>query len=202
MGVYKYIRDLWKQPKANLGELWKQRLILWRREPVTIRIDHPTRLDRARSLGYRAKPGFVIVRQRVMRGGHTRPNITGGRRPKHNRQRMVLNKSYQQIAEERTCKKYPNCEALNSYYVAEDGMYKWYEIILVDSAHPQIISDKTINWICTERGRAERGLTSSGKKTRGLRHKGKGAEKLRPSRNASYQRKARKQRKIGVKFKK
>lgn len=195
MSLYKYIRNVWKQPKANLGDLWKQRLISWRREPVTIRIQYPTRLDRARSLGYKAKPGFIIVRQRVARGGHQRPWITGGRRPKAKRQRLVLDKSYQQIAEERAHDKYPNCEVLNSYWVAEDGKYYWYEIILVDQAHPQIIADPRINWICTEKGRAERGLTSAGKKTRGLRHKGKGTEKLRPSRHAAYLRKSRKQRK-------
>ncbi|MBW2992035.1 50S ribosomal protein L15e [Candidatus Woesearchaeota archaeon] len=189
MGVYKYIRDIWKQPKANLGDLWKQRLILWRREPATIRIEYPTRLDRARSLGYRAKPGFIIARQRVLRGTHTRPWITGGRRPKHKRQRLILDKSYQQIAEERAHQKYPNCEVLNSYYVAKDGKYSWYEIILVDKAHPQIMADPLINWICTEKGRAERGLTSAGKKSRGLRNKGKGAEKIRPSRHAAYLRK-------------
>jgi len=196
MGVYKYIRDYWKQPKENLGELWKQRLILWRREPTTIRIEYPTRLDRARSLGYRAKPGFVIVRQRVAMGSHKRQKFAGGRRPRHNRRRLVLDKSYQQIAEERAHDKYPNCEVLNSYYVAEDGLYKWYEILLVDKAHPQIIADPKINWICTEKGRAERGLTSTGKKTRGLRHKGKGAEHLRPSKHAAYLRKANKQKKV------
>ena len=31
-----------------------------------------------------------------------------------------LDKNYQLIAEERTSKKYPNCEVLNSYYVAKD----------------------------------------------------------------------------------
>lgn len=195
MALYKYIRNIWKQPKANLGELWKQRLISWRSEPATIRVQYPTRLDRARSLGYRAKPGFIIVRERVMRGGHMRPNITGGRRPKHNRQRMVLDKGYQQIAEERAHQKYPNCEVLNSYWVAKDGKYFWYEVILVDQAHPQIVADKRINWICTEKGRAERGLTSTGRKTRGLRHKGKGAEHLRPSRHAAYLRKFKKPRK-------
>jgi len=60
MGVYKHIRELWKQPKKNLGELWKQRLILWRRGEATVKIKHPTRLDRARSLGYKAKQGVFI----------------------------------------------------------------------------------------------------------------------------------------------
>jgi large subunit ribosomal protein L15e len=195
MGMYKYVRDLWKQPKDNLGDLWKQRIISWRREPSTVRVEYPTRIDRARGLGYKAKPGFIIVRQRVLRGGHMRPKFSGGRRPKHNRRRLVLDKSYQQVAEERAHKKYPNCEVLNSYYVCEDGDHYWYEIILVDTAHPQIKADPHISWICNVSGRAERGLTSAGRSTRGLLTKGKGAEHLRPSRHASYMRKANKHRK-------
>ena len=182
MGMYKYIRDLWKNPKANLGDLWKERLLIWRREPVTVRIERPTRLDRARSLGYRAKPGIIVVRQRLARGGHVRPKIRKARRPKHRRHHMVLAKSYQQIAEERAASKYVNCEVLNSYMVAQDGLYYWYEIILVDRAHPAILSDPTLSWISEKKGRVFRGQTASGKRSRGiLLRKGLGAEKLRPS---------------------
>ena len=179
MSMYKYIRKLWKKPKAEMPELWRARLIKWRKEPSTVRLKRPTRLDRARSLGYKAKQGYLIVRQRVLRGGHRRPTIRKGRRPKHSRQSMVLNKSYRQIAEQRANKKYPNCEVLNSYWVAEDGMFYWYEVVLVDKAHPVIQADKNINWISDRqhKRRVYRGLTSAGRKSRGLRNKGKGAEK-------------------------
>jgi len=192
--MYKYVRDLWKQPKQNLGDLWKQRLIKWRKEPSTVRIKKPTRIDRARSLGYRAKKGFVILRRRVLRGGHKRYDV-GRRRPKTSRQRMVLEKSYQQIAEERANKNYPNCEVLNSYYVAQDGKYYWFEVILVDTASPNIVNDKIIKWISQKqhKGRVYRGLTSAGKKSRGLRNKGKGAESIRPSKSARHKIKYKKQ---------
>lgn len=56
MGMYKYIREAWKSPKKSyVGELLKKRMIQWRRDPVVKRIERPTRLDRARSLGYQAK---------------------------------------------------------------------------------------------------------------------------------------------------
>ncbi len=183
MGMYKHIRTLWKKPKANMPELWRERLIKWRREPSTIRLEKPTRIDRARSLGYKAKQGFIVVRQRVMRGGHRRPQIKKGRRSKHSRRALILGKSYQQIAEERASKHYPNCEVLNSYWVAKDGKYYWYEVILVDKAHPAILSDKDISWITEKQHtrRVYRGLTSAARKSRGLRRKGKGAEKIRPS---------------------
>jgi large subunit ribosomal protein L15e len=101
-------------------------------------------------------------------------------------------KSLRMIAEERTARKFPNLEVLNSYWIWEDGRYKWFEVILVDPNHPVIQSDKNINWICetSHRGRVFRGLTSSGKEVRGLRNKGRGAEKFRPSRKAVLRRKA------------
>ena len=187
MGLYKYIREAWKNPRVNLGNLWQERLIAWRKESATTRLEHPTRLDRARSLGYKAKQGYLIVRQRVLRGGHTRHQIHKGRRSKHYGIRLALRKNYQQIAEERVQKEFKNLAVLNSYWVADDGKHAWYEVILVDPVHPVILADPHINWIAKEsnKSRVFHGKTSSGRKSRGLRgHRGKGAEKARPSRRA------------------
>ncbi len=168
MGMYKHIRSLWKQPKKNMPELWRERLIQWRKDPVTLRIKRPTRIDRARSLGYKAKQGYIVVRQRVLRGGHKRPKIRKGRRSKRYHQKKNLDLSYQTIAERRANMKFPNCEVLNSYFVAKDGKFYWYEVILIDKSHPVIKSDKNINWITRnkQKGRIYRGLTSSAKKSR------------------------------------
>jgi len=150
MGFYKYVAQMWKRPKEGiLGEIMKKRLIKWRREPVIVRIKRPTRINRARALGYRAKQGFVVARVRVKKGGLSKPRPRSGRRPK----RMGVlghtpKKSLQLIAEERAARKFPNLEVLGSYYVGEDGEYKWYEVILVDPHHPVIRSDPKINWIC------------------------------------------------------
>ena len=80
MGVYQYLREMWKQPQESLKTEMQQRLIQWRQEPSTLRLDHPTRLDRARSLGFKAKPGIFVVRQRLQRGGHWKPKPDGGSR--------------------------------------------------------------------------------------------------------------------------
>ncbi len=173
-GLYHYLQEAWKERYQNpaLTALWRQRIIAWRRQPSVVRIEKPTRLDRARSLGYKAKQGIVVVRVRVRKGGLNRPRPNKGRRPK----RMGVYgyapaKSTRLIAEERAARKYPNLEVLNSYYVAEDGVYKWYEVILVDPHHPAICRDNDLKWICSRkhRGRVFRGLTSAGKKMRGLR---------------------------------
>lgn len=171
--MYKYLQQLWKRPyDGEFGEILKQRLIKWRREPSIVRIEKPTRIDRARSLGYKAKQGIIIVRVRVRKGTLRKPRPNKGRRPK----RMGVyghtpRKSLRLIAEERAARKYPNLEVLNSYYVGEDGRYKWFEVILVDPHHPVIKSDPNLNWITSRvhRGRVFRGLTSAGKKMRGLR---------------------------------
>ncbi|HEQ79047.1 MAG TPA: 50S ribosomal protein L15e [Euryarchaeota archaeon] len=183
--MYHYIREAWKTPDDTyLKDLKKERLFQWRRESVFIRVERPTRIDRARELGYKAKQGYVVVRTRVRRGGLRKPTIRAGRRAKRKGiSKITMGKSIRRIAEERTAKHYPNMEVLNSYWVGQDGRHKFYEVILVDPHHPVIKADSKINWICNpaNRGRAFRGLTSAGKKGRGLRNKGIGSEKHRPS---------------------
>lgn len=189
--AYKYIAEAWKKPEDSyVGEVMPQRLVEWRREQAVTRIEKPTRLDRARKLGYKAKQGFIVVRVRVRRGGLRKKRPSSGRRPKRMGVRKYKPaKSLRLIAEERAARKYPNMEVLNSYWVGEDGRYKWFEVIMVDPNHPAIKADKDINWICEKqhKGRAFRGLTSAGKKVRGLRRKGRGAEKARPSRKAAVE---------------
>lgn len=182
MGMYKHLKILFRDKQA-LKSIIRKRLIEWRKQSSIIRIDYPTNLISARSLGYKAKKGYILVRVRIKRGGKQRPQIKKGRRPKHHGQKLVLKKSYQWVAEERVARNYPNLEVLNSYKIAKDGKYYWFEIILVDSESPSIKSDPKINWICSNkhRGRVFRGLTSAAKKSRGMRGKGRGYEKVRPS---------------------
>ena len=67
--AYKYIAEEWAQPeKSFVEELMRQRLVQWRKQPTVLRIEHPTRLDRARKLGYKAKQGIVVARAKVRRG--------------------------------------------------------------------------------------------------------------------------------------
>ena len=188
-GMYHYIADAWKNPdNSYVKELNKQRRILWRREENFCRIERPTRLDRARNLGYKAKQGYVIVRGRVRKGTFQKRTIHSGRRPKRKGMvKITVGKSLQRIAEERAQKRYPNLEVPNSYWVGRDGQQEWFEIILVDPHHPVIKSDPKINWISegSHKNRVYRGKTSAGTRGRGLYNKGKGAEKLRPSINAN-----------------
>ncbi|HIH60959.1 MAG TPA: 50S ribosomal protein L15e [Ferroplasma sp.] len=182
---YSLIRNEWKHlKKSSIYGLQKERMISWRRGNAIERVEYPTRLDKARNVGYKAKEGYIVVRARVRRGGQHKPKIMGGRRPRRLAYtKMTLKKNIQVIAEERVADKYPNTEVLNSYYVGEDGLYKYYEVILVDKATPAIYNDRKISWIVEpqNKGRAYRGLTSAGYKNRGLGHGRLGSDKSRPS---------------------
>jgi large subunit ribosomal protein L15e len=187
--AYRYMAHSFQETLGDEGsERRHERLLTWRREHTVTRLERPTRLDRARAIGFRAKGGYVVVRVRVRRGGQRKRAIIAGRRPKHKGiNKMTLSKSLRRIAEERAQKHYPNLEVLNSYWVGEDGKQKFFEIILVDPDHPEIRADPKIAWIAApnQRGRVYRGLTSAGREGRGLRWKGKGAERMRPSRQAN-----------------
>ena len=182
--MYDHIGDQWKKPDTSFKSPQQQRLIQWRKDENFIRVDKPLRIDRARSLGYKAKQGYIVARARVRRGSLRKPTIRAGRKPAAKGiTKITAGKSTQRIAEERTAKRFPNLEVLNSYWVGEDGKHHYYEVILVDPVHPSIMRDPKINWITdtSNKRRVQRGKTSAGQKGRGLRHKGRGAEKVRPS---------------------
>ena len=173
MGFYKYLKTSFN--RSNKTPERKERMIQWRSEPAFLRVEKPTRLDSARSLGYKAKEGFVIVRARVKKGGRKRPRPNKGRKPSKQGVHFTPGKSKRLITEERVQRKYPNMEVLNSYWAGNDGKHVWYEVILVDPMHPQIQADKNINWICDKQHtrRVNRGLTSAAKRMRTQGHKTK-----------------------------
>ena len=170
--MYHYIAELWRRPyDGEMLELMRARFIRWRREPSIVRVEHPTRLDKARSIGYEAKQGFIVVRVRVRKGGMRKQRPNKGRRPK----RMGVYgfspaKSIQLIAEERAVRKYLNMEVLGSYYVGDDGVNKYLEVVLVDRSNPAILSDPNINWVAkpSQKGRVFRGKTLAGRRVKGL----------------------------------
>jgi len=144
MGLLKYAKLINKIMKDEI----KKRLIEWRRQPTVIKLEKPTKIWKARMLGYKAKQGIIVVRVRVRKGKFERERPRSGRRPKRmGTTRLTIKKSLRLIAEEKAQRKFPNMEVLNSYYVAEDGKYKWYEVILVDPFSSSLKRDKDLGWI-------------------------------------------------------
>jgi large subunit ribosomal protein L15e len=181
--MYDYIAKAWQKPKESyVGELLRKRVLEWRKGRSVTRVERPLRIDRARRLGYKAKQGIVVARVRIRRGGRRKERPVKGRKPsKMGVKKYTPKKSIKWIAEERAQRRFPNLEVLNSYWIWEDGKYKYFEVILVDPHCPPIKKDNDLAWIIGQKGRVFRGKTSAGKKSRGLLKKGKGAEKIRPS---------------------
>jgi len=181
-GFYSYIKQAWKKPSEEKVIEIRKRMIAWRAGERLVKIEKPSRLDRARTLGYKAKKGFVIVRATIERGGRTRPRPRKKRRTSRQHIQKILKMNYQWVAEQRAQRKFRNLEVLNSYKLAKDGRFYFFEIIMVDPNVPEIKNDKNLNFLCKSenRFRAFRGLTSAAKKSRGLRNKGPEL-KVRPS---------------------
>eukprot|EP00923_Selenidium_pygospionis_P036233 GHVN01063558.1.p1 GENE.GHVN01063558.1~~GHVN01063558.1.p1 ORF type:complete len:181 (+),score=5.60 GHVN01063558.1:229-771(+) len=162
--------------------------------PAVHRCTRPSRPDKARRLGYKAKQGYVIYRVRVRRGDRKKKVAKGivyGKPSNSGIHQMKSRRNLRSVAEERVGRKIcGGLRVLNSYWVGQDALCKYYEIILVDPMHNGIRNDPRINWICkgVHTHRELRGLTSAGKKGRGLRNKGLGTNALRPSRRQNWKR--------------
>jgi len=132
---------MWKQNSAVLRE----RAITWRKENAIVRIERPSRLLRARRLGYKAKQGIAVIRMRVGTGGMRKQRPRGGRRPKHlGVTRIKADDNMKTVAERRVVERYPNMKLLGSYFLYKDGKHYWYEVILADPSHPSITKDKEL----------------------------------------------------------
>jgi large subunit ribosomal protein L15e len=85
MGAYKYVTELYKKKQSDvlrflfrvrygrlhfrvIGVLMSFRCWEYRQLNVIHRASRPSRPDKARRLGYKAKQGYVIYRIRVRRG--------------------------------------------------------------------------------------------------------------------------------------
>lgn len=135
--------ETWTKMWKNNSDELKSKAIAWRAEPTINRIERPSRLDRARRLGYKAKQGITVVRIRVGRGGMRKQRPVSGRRPKHlGVVHIKQGISMRKVAERRVNEKYPNMEVMGSYYVHKDGMFYWFEVIMADPSHPAISKDK------------------------------------------------------------
>tara|TARA_Y100000590_G_scaffold312765_1_gene353518 strand:- start:1044 stop:1502 length:459 start_codon:yes stop_codon:yes gene_type:complete len=132
---------LWKDNSPEI----RDRVVSWRKQNAVTRIEKPSRILRARRLGYKAKQGIIVVRMRVGTGGMRKKRPTGGRRPKHlGVTRIKAGVNMKQVAERRVLERYPNMALLGSYFIYKDGMHYWYEVILADYSHPRITKDKEL----------------------------------------------------------
>ncbi|RYP69441.1 hypothetical protein DL771_006093 [Monosporascus sp. 5C6A] len=193
MGALKYVEELQKKKQSDvLRFLLRVRCWELRQLNVIHRASRPSRPDKARRLGYKAKQGYVIYRVRVRRGGRKRPvpkGATYGKPTNQGVNQLKYQRSLKATAEERVGRRCANLRVLNSYWINQDSTYKYYEVILVDPQHKAIRQDPRINWIVNpvHKHRESRGLTATGKKSRGL-NKGHRYNKTRAGRRKTWKR--------------
>ena len=266
--LMQYVEELWKKKQSDVLR-FLQRVRCWeyRQLPSITRLTGPSRPDKARRLGYKAKQGYVIYRVRVRRGGRKKPvskvrenaaaaedgsglgwqvgttlfarsavqsivyfvwlcicielrvemvvyvptghfgvgeelsdtifcfwcglqGIVYGKPVNQGITQLKPTRNLRSIAEERIGRKCGGLGVLNSYWINEDAVYKYFEVILVDPAHTAIRNDPRINWIANpvHKHRELRGLTAAGRKYRGLQGRGHLYTKARPSRRATWKR--------------
>mmetsp|Transcript_7586 Transcript_7586/g.10758 ORF Transcript_7586/g.10758 Transcript_7586/m.10758 type:complete len:206 (+) Transcript_7586:55-672(+) len=184
MGAYAYLQEIWRKKQSDvLRFLLRVRAWEYRQLPKIHRVTHPSRPDKARKLGYKAKQGYVVIRAAVRRGGRKRPNGKGivyGKPKNHGINEIKFRRSLRSVAEERVGKKCGGLRVLNSYWVNADSTHKYFEVICVDPSHTAIRRDARINWIVNpvHKHRELRGLTSAGRSGRGLRKRGHKANKI------------------------
>ncbi|KAL0439213.1 UNVERIFIED_CONTAM: 60S ribosomal protein L15-2 [Sesamum latifolium] len=150
----------------------------YRQLPAVVRVTHPTRPDKARRLGYKAKQTWWKKRpvpKGIVYGKPTNQGVT----------QLKFQRSKRSVAEERAGRKLGGLRVLNSYWINEnkkkhkeafgqfsfvlddfpelidsvivkaetlsalqDSTYKYFEVILIDPAHTTVRNDPRINWIC------------------------------------------------------
>ncbi|KAI7213227.1 60S ribosomal protein [Hortaea werneckii] len=173
MGAHKYLEELAKKKQSDVMRfLLRVRCWELRQLNVIHRASRPSRPDKARRMGYKAKQGYVVYRIRVRRGGRKRPvpkGATFGKPTNMGVNQLKYQRSLRATAEERVGRKCANLRVLNSYWINQDSTYKYYEVICVDPMHKAIRRDARINWIVNpvHKHRECRGLTATGKKSRG-----------------------------------
>ncbi len=181
-GMYHYLGEAWKNQSQELITETRKKMIDWRAGDRIAKIEKPTRLDKARALGYKAKNGILVFRVTLPRGGHERGRPRSKRRGKRQGIDKILRMNYRWIAESRVQKAHQNLEVLNSYIIGQDGKFYFFEVIALDRNAPEIKNDPNFAWVFNRvnRFRTLHGKTSAGKKSRGLRHRSHEL-KVRPS---------------------
>jgi large subunit ribosomal protein L15e len=135
--AYSYMAESWQDRTPEFRDWLRRSAITWRREPVIKRIPRPTNLTTARRLGYKAKPGIIVVRIRLRRGGARKPRPISGRRQKAmGSSKFTRSISLQSVAEKRAGRRFPNMKIKRAYHLFSDGVNHWFEVILSDPAHP------------------------------------------------------------------
>ncbi len=161
MSMYKEMSKTIREEYKKRSDLYKTRLVKWGADPAVVRIDKPTNIARARSLGYKDITGVIVARVRVVKGKRKRAVHGGGRKPSKSGRFFSRAESLQRIAEGRAARRFINCEVLNSYPVGSTGTTAFFEVLLLDRKGPAVLARKEYRNLLENKGRTFRGLTNA-----------------------------------------
>ncbi len=130
MGAFKYIKASFEKSYKTRSEEYRKRLQAWKKQSPVVRIENPTNPGRARELGYKATKDYIVIRVRTKRGRVKRPRPDLGRKPAKNRLRENPGKPWSWTAEKKAQRFHPNMRVVNSYWIGEDGVAQYFEIIM------------------------------------------------------------------------
>ncbi len=130
MGLHDYVVKSFADSSKNRSEAYRKRVSKWRKGKTVERAEKPLNPVRARTLGYKAKKGFFVVRVRTKRGKRVRKKADLGRKPGKNRKRENPGKPWKWFAEQKALRTHKNAEVLGSYLAGEDGTYKFFEVLM------------------------------------------------------------------------
>jgi len=123
MGAYKYLQELWRKKQTDtIRFLLRVRCWEYRQLPVIHRASKPSRPDKARNLGYKAKQGYVIYRVRVRRGSRKKQvskGINFGKPRNCGINQHKWRRNLRSKAEERVGRACGGLRVLNSYWIAQ-----------------------------------------------------------------------------------
>ncbi|XP_046407847.1 60S ribosomal protein L15-like [Ischnura elegans] len=174
MGAYEFMQELYRNKRSDgMPLLLRIRCWQYRQLSKVHPVPRRPRRGKARSLGYRAKQGFVIFRIRWRRGGRDSAvpkGCTYGKAKSHGENQLKSTRNLQSIAEECVGRCCGGLRVLNSNWVALDSIYKYFEVILVDPSHKAIRCDTKFSWIynAVHKHKELCRKTSAGRKSRGL----------------------------------
>lgn len=118
------MQEVWRKKQSDVM-VFLLRLRCWQYRQLNVihRVVRPTRPEKARRLGYRAKQGYVIYRIRIRRGGRKKQvpkGATYGKPKNHGVNQLKPTRNLQAIAEERVGRRVAkSLRVLNSYWVAQ-----------------------------------------------------------------------------------
>ena len=134
MVFHKLVRKSFRDSMRNRSPAYRERLSRWRDGKSVQRVANPSNPVRARELGYLAQKGFAVALVRIKRGKRARRKADLGRKPAKNRKFVNPGRAMTYYAEEKAKRRFPNMQILNSYFVASDGVHKYFEIIMRERA--------------------------------------------------------------------